>query len=87
MFFTIGVAARPYAADQDNYLKLVSEAQLFLTLLLSTVLQAKHDVVDDDAYDETNYDTVLVLTFFATPLYAFNGASLFCYCCRRRAKK
>ena len=71
-----------------RYVKLVSEAQLFLTLLLSTVLQAKHDVVDDDAHVETNYDIVLVLTFFSTPLYVtFNMTSLFRYCCRRRAKK
>jgi hypothetical protein len=88
-FFTIAVAAWPYAADHDNYLKLVSEAQLFLTLLLSTVLQTKQDAVDHDAHDEANYDTVLVLIFFATPLLyvAFNGTSLFRYARRRRRAK
>jgi hypothetical protein len=88
-FFTIEVVAWPYAAETDNYLKAAGEVQLFLTLLVSIVLQASKEALRDDFLSEAGYDRILVVTFFVTPLLFFTFASskLFRLCCRCRRSK
>ena len=88
-FFTIEVVAWPYAAETDNYLKAAGEIQLFLTLLLSIVLQATKDALRDDFLTRAGYDRILVGTFFVTPLllFTFTSSKLFQWCCHRRRSK
>ena len=81
-FMVIQVTTWPYLERGDNLLKAVSEAQLFLTLLLSIVLRTSNAALFTDALGENDYGAILVAAFFAAPsvalvLYARN-AHQFC---------
>jgi hypothetical protein len=66
-FFAVQLTFMPYADITDNVLKAVAEAQLFLTLLLSIVLRFSEEELKNDALNEDQYGTVLVVTFFSAP--------------------
>jgi hypothetical protein len=88
-FLIVEIAAWPYAADQDNHLKMVAELQLVVTLLLSIVLQAADGAFADDSLGEAGYDGILVVAFFVTPLlyFAFCTTTLVRYCRARCARR
>ena len=75
MFFAVQCSARPYANTEDNILKAVAEAQLFVTLFISVVLRTD---LAKDALTEDNYGAVLIGSFMAAPsvqlLFTLNKA-------------
>ena len=56
----------PYKAASDNRLKAFAEGQLFLTLLISIILQTK---LEREPVKSEDYGTLLVITFFSAPSY------------------
>ena len=87
-FCLIEVIAWPYSNKQDNVLKTVGEIQLFVTLLLTIVLQSTDDALAWDTLDGRQYDVILAISFFVTPLlYIFFSGTTLCRCCRRLYQK
>ena len=54
----------------DNFLKMVAECQLFMTLLLSMILRSSDEFLQKDALNQDQYGTLLVVIFFAAPSVA-----------------
>ena len=53
-----------------NLLKVVAEAQLFMTLFLSVILRVSTSQLDNEVLNEDQYGTILVVIFFAAPSVA-----------------
>ena len=83
VFFAVQCAVRPYVSVSDNVLKMVSEAELFITLFISVVLRT--DVADgQDTITAGQYGTILTAVFFAAPT-TFAVGFLYNRCCAKEA--
>lgn len=74
VFFAAQTKHNVFAGDQDNFLKQIAEAQLFLTLLITVMLRTDlaHETIGTDGYD-----MILAVLTFMVPLvlvvFSFKG--------------
>ena len=83
VFFAVQCRAMPYADANDNSLKVIAEAQLFVTLAISVVLRTD---LRGEVLEAEDYGLILTVCFFAAPM-AFVALMMHTWalkhCCRR----
>ena len=76
-------STRPYTRPEDNVLKSVASAQLFLTLFISVVLRTD---LHKDALNEDEYGLILTIVFFSAPVVALISTAMFVVRVRNKRK-